>query len=71
MTTSTFDGPYTGSTDRIVVKLGARQCRSLLDWGDPVEDTKIVNAKANTTGSVTVSGKNVKFSSRGQEAVLA
>ena len=51
------------STGSQVKKWTVRQCRSRQDWGNPVEDTKIVNANANT-GEVTVSGKNVKFSAR-------
>ena len=57
------NGPDTGSIESRVMKWTARQCRSRQDWGNLVEDTKLVNANANT-GEVTVSGKNVQFSAR-------
>ena len=39
-----FDGPDTGSIGSRVRKWTVRQCRSRQDRGDPVEDTKTVNA---------------------------
>ena len=62
-----YDGPAMVSTGSQVKKWTVRQGRSRQDRGDPVEDTKTVNANANT-GEVTVSGKSVKFSARSVKA---
>ena len=39
-----YDGPDTGSIGSRVTTWTVRQCRSRQDWGNPVEDTKTVNA---------------------------
>ena len=43
-----YDGPAMVSTGSQVKKWTVRQCRSRQDWGNPVADTKQVNANANT-----------------------
>ena len=59
---SFYDGP-----DRFrhgeIAKEATGECETPQDWDFLVEETKLVNAKAST-GEVTVSGKNVKFSAR-------
>ena len=55
---------------REIAETATRECETRQDWGDPVEEAKLVNANANTS-EVTVSGKGVKFSARTAKATLA
>ena len=58
-----YNGPVMVSTGQRVTEWTARQAMT-------VNQAKLVNANANTT--VTVSGKNVKFSARtAKEALVA
>ena len=66
-----YDGPVMVSTGQRVTEWTARQGRSRQGWGHPAEDTKLVNAKASTSGSFKFSGKGVKLASARREAVLA
>ena len=45
-----------------IIETATRECETRQDWGNPVEETKLVNANANTTSGVKVTvGKGFRF----------